>query len=92
MALGFIGAVSLVVGGIGIMNIMLVSVTERTREIGIRWPSAPDRRMCCCSSLLGSGDLRGQRPDRHCAVGTSLAAAVSGQRQILSWWSGRQAF
>lgn len=56
--LGGIAAISLLVGGIGVMNIMLVSVTERIREIGLRkalgaTPSAIRRQFLIEASLLG---------------------------------------
>lgn len=80
IVLGAIAGISLVVGGIGIMNIMLVSVTERTREIGIRRAVGARRRDILVQflveavvvSLLGGGC--------GVALGVAIARILAGIR------------
>lgn len=63
-----IAAISLLVGGIGIMNIMLVSVIERTKEIGIRKAIGAKRRTILCQFLLESAGIS--------AIGGMLGVAL----------------
>jgi putative ABC transport system permease protein len=70
LLLGGIAAISLVVGGIGIMNIMLVSVTERTREIGIRKAVGARRASIIAQFLIEALVI--------CLIGCALGIAAAG--------------
>ena len=59
LVMGGIAAISLLVGGIGIMNIMLVTVTERTREIGIRKAIGAERRSIIAQFLIEAAVICG---------------------------------
>ena len=82
MLLGSIAGVSLLVGGIGIMNIMLVSVTERTREIGIRMAVGAKSKHIRIQFILESLVLGLAGGIAGIVLGVGVAAMTSG---VFGW-------
>ncbi len=95
IVLGSIAAISLLVGGIGIMNIMLASVTERTREIGIRRALGAKRRDIVVQFLVETVMLSGAGGLMGVGLGMIIPFLVqhfAGMKTIVTLWSPLLAF
>ncbi len=95
IVLGSIAAISLLVGGIGIMNIMLATVTERTREIGIRRALGAKRRDIVTQFVVESMMLSGTGGVLGVVLGVAIPFAVTyiaGMKTIVTFWSPLIAF
>jgi putative ABC transport system permease protein len=85
-----IAAISLVVGGIVIMNIMLVTVTERTREIGVRKALGAKRKDILLQFLIESALLASIGGVIGVLLGIGIAKVVTlaiGFPSVVAWWS-----
>ncbi len=95
IVLGSIAAISLLVGGIGIMNIMLANVTERTREIGIRRALGARRRDIVTQFLVEAVMLSGTGGVVGVVLGITLPLLVTyfaGMKTVVTFWSPVIAF